>query len=123
MTVGYERIKGLRARGQRRDGAWECNKSRTCPAPVEAAFDAFTSARKRARWLPGVALTVRTATPHKSMRITWPDGTNVEVYFVDKGAKTTVTIQHRKLPSQEEVAKLKAWWSERLDALAELLGG
>src|SRR5574338_1005744 len=31
VTVGYERIKGLRVRGQRLDGSFEASKSRTLP--------------------------------------------------------------------------------------------
>src|SRR5687767_10343667 len=38
VTVGYERIKGLRARGQRRDGSYEASKSRTFDVPVEKLF-------------------------------------------------------------------------------------
>ena len=34
VTVGYERIKGLRAVGQRRDGSFEANKSRTFAVPL-----------------------------------------------------------------------------------------
>lgn len=41
LTVGYERIKGLRARGQRRDGSYEATKSRTFDVPVEELFDAW----------------------------------------------------------------------------------
>src|SRR5687767_11255148 len=38
VTVGYERIKGLRAIGQRRDGGYEANKSRTYNVPVATLF-------------------------------------------------------------------------------------
>ncbi|HJR15886.1 MAG TPA: hypothetical protein VJ808_03450 [Gemmatimonadales bacterium] len=34
VTVGYERIKGLRAIGQRRDGSFEVSKSKTLPVPL-----------------------------------------------------------------------------------------
>src|SRR5262249_51166769 len=34
VTVGYERIRGLRARGQRRDGSYEATKSRTFAVPI-----------------------------------------------------------------------------------------
>ena len=61
VTVGYERIKGLRAVNQRRDGTFEANKSRTFAVPVSRLFDAFHDPRVRARWLPDVKLTVRTA--------------------------------------------------------------
>src|SRR4051812_30391687 len=39
VTVGYERIKGLRARGQRRDGSFETSKSRTFDVPVSQLFE------------------------------------------------------------------------------------
>src|SRR5262245_16026711 len=63
VTVGYERIKGLRAIGQRRDGTYEANKSRTYNVPVETLFDAWANARIRKRWLDGRIGKVRTATP------------------------------------------------------------
>ena len=122
VTVGYERIKGLRAVGQRRDGGYEANKSRTIAAPVERLYRAFHDTRTRRRWLDGVKLTVRTAVPNKSMRITWPDGTSVEVYFVSKGpAKTQVAVQHVKLADQPAAERMKEWWTDRLGALQAML--
>jgi uncharacterized protein YndB with AHSA1/START domain len=124
VTVGYERIKGLRQIGQRRDGGFEATRSRTLAAPVEKIYQAFTQARIRSKWLPGVKLTVRTATPGKSVRMTWPDETSVEVWLIRKGdAKASVHVQHRKLEGREAADRLKAYWAERLDALAELLTG
>ena len=65
---------------------------------------------------------MRTAVPNKSMRITWPDGTSVEVYFVAKGAsKSQVAVQHRKLADKPSVERLKEYWAERLGALQALL--
>jgi len=122
VTVGYERIKGLRAIGQRRDGGFEASKSKVLAAPVARLYRAFSDRRARARWLPGVALTVRTATRDKSMRITWPDGTSVEVYFTRKGpAKSQVSVQHRKLADRGAATRMKAYWAERLAALADRL--
>jgi hypothetical protein len=122
VTVGYERIRGLRAIGQRRAGTWEMTRSRTFPVPVSTLFEAFANARKRARWLPGVKLTIRTAQQDRSMRITWPDGTNVEVGFFPKGeAKSMVAVAHNKLPEKDVADRLKAWWTERLDALREVV--
>jgi hypothetical protein len=122
VTVGYERIRGLRERGQRRSGTWEASKSKTFPVPVETLFDAFANARTRKRWLPGVALKVKTATKPKSMRIQWDDGTSVDLWFQSKGpAKSSVAVQHVKLPAKEAAASRKQFWSERLDALGALL--
>ena len=123
VTVGYERIKGLRAIGQRRNGAWEASKSRTFAASVGEVFRSFHDPRRRSRWMTGAKPTVRSATPGKSMRMTWPDGTTVIVGFTAKGAaKSQVAIQHEKLPDQATAAGMKAYWAERLEALAETLG-
>jgi hypothetical protein len=122
VTVGYERIKGIRAVGQRRSGAWEATRSRTFGVPVATLFRAFHDPRRRSRWLTDVKPEVRTATPGKSMRMTWPDGTSVVVGFTSKGdAKSQVAIQHEKLPDQATLVKMKAYWGERLDKLQEVL--
>ena len=121
VTVGYERIRGLREIGQRRGGAYEANRSRTFPVPAAVLFDAFAKPRTRGRWLKGIKLTMRTATPHRSVRFTWDDGTSVEVWLVAKGDKTAAQIQHRKLASKDAVTRAKEFWGERLDALGEML--
>jgi hypothetical protein len=122
VTVGYERIKGLRAVGQRRDGWFEANKSRTFAVPLDRLYRAFHDARIRARWLPGVDLTVRSATRGKSMRITWTDRTSVVVGFTRLGArKSQVAIQHEKLPDRAAVTRAKEYWTERLDELKNLV--
>jgi uncharacterized protein YndB with AHSA1/START domain len=89
---------------------------------VAKVFRAFSDARLRKTWLPGIKLTVRKATPPKSERITWDDGTSVEVWLVAKGeAKASASVAHTKLASREDAARRKEFWGERLDALAALL--
>jgi hypothetical protein len=106
VAVGYERIKGLREIGQRRSGAYEASRSKTVPVPVGRLYRAFTDARLRNRWLPGVKLTIRKATPDKSVRITWDDDTSVEVWLTSKGdARSSVAVSHRKLTSREDSAR------------------
>ena len=122
VTVGYERIKGLRERGQRRGGEFEATKSKVFAVPLARLYRAFGDARTRARWLPGVRLTIRTATRNKSMRITWPNATSVELYFTGKGAaKAQVHVQHCKLTDQAAAKDMKAYWADRLAALGEVL--
>jgi len=122
VVVGYERIKGLRAIGQRRGGSYEATKSRVFPVPVAKLYAAFTIARNRNRWLPGVTWTVRTATRDKSMRITWPDGTSVEAGFYAKGAaKSSVAIAHVKLKDKADADARKAFWTERFSQLERIL--
>jgi len=122
VTVGYERIKGLRAIGQRRDGAFEATKSKVFAVPLPRLYRAFSDTRTRARWLPNVDLTVRTATRNKSMRITWPDSTSVQLGFSRKGvSKAQVQIQHGKLPDRAAATRTKQYWAERLAALGNVL--
>jgi hypothetical protein len=122
VTVGYERIKGLRAVGQRRDGLFDANKSRTFAVPLATLYRAFHDARIRSRWLPGVDLTVRTATGGKSMRITWPDRTSVEVGFASQGTgKSRVALSHVKLRDKAAATRAKEYWGDRLDALKDVL--
>jgi hypothetical protein len=122
VTVGYERIKGLRAVGQRRDGAFEASKSKTFAVPLARLYRAWSDSRARRTWLQGAKLTIRSSTPNKSIRITWSDGTRVEAMFLGKGpAKSQVAIAHTKLKSKADIAERKAYWDERLRALADVL--
>jgi uncharacterized protein YndB with AHSA1/START domain len=121
VTVGYERIKGLRARGQQRDGTFGATKSRTFNVPVTELFDAWANADVRRRWLKA-GVKVRTATSPKSIRLDWAEGGIIAVGFTAKGkAKSIVALEHTKLRDRETAAKFKEYWSERLDALEELL--
>ena len=122
VAVGYERIKGLRAKGQQRGGEFRASKSKVFPVPVSRLYRAFGDRRTRARWLPGVDLFVRTARRDKSMRISWPDQTSVDVGFYGKGAtKSQVAVSHNKLKNRDAVDRMKRYWAERFDALAAQL--
>lgn len=121
VTVGYERIRGLREKGQRRGGGYDVNKSKTVPVPLARLYAAF-GARQRRAWMPDASPTVRKATRGKSMRLTWEDDTPVDVYFWSKGsAKSQVQLQHRGLAGKEEADRVRAEWAERLSALAAYL--
>jgi uncharacterized protein YndB with AHSA1/START domain len=121
VTVGYERIRGLRDRGQRRGGAYEASKSRTFPVPVGALFDAFANERQRRRWLP-VKIAVRSATPPRRMRLTWDDNTVAVLEFMAKGsAKSAVAVGHLKLPDRSAAEAMKRAWSGYFDRLGQHL--
>ena len=124
VTVGYERIRGLREIGQRlRGGTFDAHKSKTFAVPVSRLYRAFSNRATRARWLPGVELEIRTSIRDQSMRVTWPDGTSLHAYFVAKGPrKSQVALQHAGLPDRRAVAARKEYWSERLEALESVLG-
>jgi hypothetical protein len=122
VTTGYERIKGLRDIGQRRGGGYEANKSKVIAVPLRRLYRAFRDTRVRRRWLGAVVFTVRTATPEKSILVTWADGTPIQFYFESKGAaKSRIVVQHGGLPDKAAAERMKSYWSERLTALQEQL--
>ena len=122
VTVGYERIKGLRARGQRRDGTYEATRSRTFNVSIDTLFDAWADARIRNRWLTDAKVKVRSATKPKYLRLDWKGNTIIAVGFISKGEKkSSVAVQHAKLADKETVDRLKKYWSDQLDNLAGVL--
>jgi hypothetical protein len=124
VTVGYERIKGLREVGQRRSGEYEAGKTKTFGAPVEVLFDAWADPATRRHWLDGLEAEVRRATRPKSLRLRWPDGTVVLVMFTSKGPHRSVAaLTHTKLPDKAALNRTKQYWSERFDVLARVLAG
>lgn len=127
IAVGYERIKGLRGRGQQRDGTFGVNKSRTFNVPVQTLFDAWADPSVRKRWLDGASVKVRTASAPRAIRLDWREqdggtGGIVAVGFSAKGpGKSAVAIDQGKAPDRETANRLKRYWSARFDALGEIL--
>jgi hypothetical protein len=124
VTVGYEQARGIREKHQTPDG-YKISGSKVINAPVKAVFNAWQDEKTRRRWLPDAGFTIRKATPHKSMRITWVDGkTSVDVNFYPKGnGKAQISLQHTKLSDAKAAEKKKAYWSKQLDRLKSLLEG
>ncbi|MEZ4220345.1 MAG: hypothetical protein R3B13_05390 [Polyangiaceae bacterium] len=122
VTVGFERITGLRGVGQRRDGAYDANKTRTLDAPVAKVFGMLSNATQRKRWMGDGFVRTRSSVANKSLRADWSDGTQVNFFLVAKApTKTSLAVQHTKLPSSADVTRAKREWGERFDALARLL--
>jgi hypothetical protein len=121
ITNSYEQRIGRRGKHQKADG-YQIGVSKTLDVPIERAFAAWTEESLRATWLSEPRLVVRRATPPKSMRITWPDGTTVSAMFYAKGAdRSQVTVNHEKLPTPEAGEAMKTFWRDALDALQRAL--
>jgi hypothetical protein len=121
VAVGYERIRGLRARGQQRDGSFGATKSRTFPVPVTRLFQAWSEPAQRSAWL-GPGTRVRTATTPKSLRLALGDGSIVAVGFTAKGSdRSVVAVEHAKLADRAAADRVRIEWAERFDALAQVL--
>jgi hypothetical protein len=118
ITASYELTRGLREVGEKDDG-FAITASKTVAVPVERLYEAVVSESARTGWLPDARLTERTATPPRSARFDWADGsTRVHVTFLARGdAKSTVAVEHRRLPDAGEANRMKMYWRERLGAL------
>jgi uncharacterized protein YndB with AHSA1/START domain len=123
ITIGYERSRGLRAKHQTLTGSYQVSVSKTFPIGVGKLFRAFTEARQRNEWLERGMLKVRTTLRNRSARFDYRDGTSrVVAYFDPKDrSKTTVTVQHEKLPDAGAVEEMRAMWKEHLKRLAAVL--
>jgi hypothetical protein len=123
ITVGYERARGMRAKYQSLGGSFQVSVSKTFPMGVGKLFRAFAEAPQRNKWLERGTLKVRTTLKNRSVRFDFRDGTSrVVVAFDPKGrSKTTVAVQHERLPDARAVEEMRGMWKEHLKRLAEVL--
>ena len=99
--------------------------SKTVAVPVERLYAAFLDEALRARWLPGVTLRLRTATPHRTARFDFEAGASrLAVGFTVKGeGRSSVAMEHERLPDAETADRQKAFWRERMQELRRVLEG
>jgi len=123
IAVPYEHERGLREKFQKCDGEFAASGSRTLSVPLSKSYDAWTDEKLRQRWLPNARIEITTATKNKSLRAKWNgEASRLSVNFYPKGAgKCQVAVDHMKLPSSKECAKMKAYWFEALNRLQEIL--
>lgn len=122
ITVGYEQARGMRLPGQRPDGTFDANASKTIARGAQEVFPHLAEDALRSAWL-GEGWHVTTATAPKRVRLRSEDGSRavLEVTAVSP-VKTRVSVQHAKLPDPDTVAEKKTFWREALDRLAASLG-
>jgi len=125
VTVGYERIKGLRELGQVGDGVYQGSASKTFPVPVERLYAAWTDEAERDAWLPAGTLALRGAQGDRSARFDLGDGSGIlALWFTDKGpGKSSVQLQNEKLPSKEATVTFRDTWKAHFAELAAYLKG
>lgn len=119
VTVGYERLTGKRAMGQRCDGAFSASASRTVDGDMDDAL---------ARWLAVVdgmtefGEAFAETEPRQSRSEKWrywridlEDGSKVSVTICDKtGGKAIVGVSHEKLADADAAERAKAFWKTLL---------
>lgn len=117
VTVGYERITGLRLPGQMKDGTFTVSRTRTLPVSVDEARQIFEDEAALAAITPGLTLS-RTSRPGvKTPRFSVADATGTplgQVTFTADPVKTgaRLAVTHEKLPTANAAEAWKAYWAD-----------
>lgn len=123
VTVGYERITGLRVPGQRPDGTFSVSRSRLLDVDRDALRALLDDDAGRADLAPGLTLVPRSRPGVKSPRFGVSDGDGahgVAMFSLDPaGSRLRLTVTHERLGSAAEGELWKEFWADWLAALAD----
>ncbi|NND02993.1 MAG: hypothetical protein HKN91_09415 [Acidimicrobiia bacterium] len=117
VTVGYERIVGIRLPYQMPDGTFTANKSRTVEVDGDVLRKNLLESEHRSDMFPGQETTLRSKPESKVVRL--GIGLGVALISIDPkpDGRSKVTVAHEGLPTYEDVAEWKFFWTEWLNAL------
>ena len=126
VTVRYEMAIGRRTPGQRPDG-FEATGAKTIKAGPDRVLEAVLDETLRDRWI-GRSLRIRkanenrTASAYATVRFDWEDPEQrIVISLADKGDRTAVSLAHQRMPDKATADAMKAFWRQRLAALAALV--
>lgn len=119
VTVGYERLTGRRAMGQRCDGAFSASASRTLTGNMDDALANWLAVVDGMTEFDGVFAEVE---PRQSQSENWrywrvdlDNGSKVNVTICDKvGGKAIVAVGHEKLADADAATRAKEFWKPLL---------
>jgi hypothetical protein len=117
VTVGYERITGIRLPYQQPDGTFSAGKSRTVTADAALLRDVLLDEGDRTSLFPGIDTELRSRPTAKTLRVGIGPGT-AQIAIEDLGeGRAKISIAHDKLPSPDAVEEWKAYWGDWLEAV------
>jgi hypothetical protein len=117
ITVGYERITGLRLPYQQADGSFTVSKSPTVNVDAAELRERLLSDAGRAELLPGLKTILRSRSSAKVLRLEMDLGIALLTIEPKPGGKTKVTVEHQQLPTPAAVDQWREHWTEWLAAL------
>lgn len=117
VTVGYERITGLRLPYQRSDGTFTAAKSKTITVDPQLLRKVLLHPGDHNDLFPGEPTELRSKPTAKSIRIGIGDGVALFTVEPKDADRCKVTVTHEKLPALEDVERWRFYWSEWLAAL------
>jgi hypothetical protein len=122
VTVGYERITGLRLPHQRSDGTFTANKSLTVVVDADRLRQLLLNDDDRDDLFGGEPTELRSRPASKSIRLKVGPGVALISLESKPNGRTRVSVAHEKLPSFDDVAEWKFFWTDWIEALDEFGG-
>lgn len=122
VTVGYERIRGLRLPYQNHDGTFTAARSKTVDVDADAVRAMLLDDHDRAALFPAFAVELRSRPTTKALRFAIAD-TTLEVSLAPTATgRTKVSVAHSRLSTADDVALWRQFWADWIDALDALDG-
>ncbi len=119
VTVGYERITGIRLPYQQADGTFTANKSRTVSGDADALRSMLLDADSRSDLFAGLSTELKSKPTSKAIRLAIGPGV-AAVYIEDRTeGRAKITVAHEGLPHAESVDEWKFFWSDWLEAIGD----
>jgi hypothetical protein len=124
VTVGYERIAGLRLPGQMPDGTFSVSRSRVLALPAELLRAALLDDTGRVDLFPGLDTVLRSKPASKALRFAASRaGRSLGslLFSMDPllDGRLRVTVTHDKLTSADAGERWKPYWADWLAAVAQ----
>jgi len=120
ITVGYERARGMRAVHETSRG-FEVSVSRTIHATPDVVWPWLAEESRRDRWIESGMVRLAASRAGRWVRFSVVDDrSSVRIVLDSKGLdRSVVTVTHGRLADADDVAKQRAAWRPRLDALRQ----
>ena len=119
ITVGYERITGLRLPYQMPDGTFTATKTRTLAVAPQELREMLLDSERRTDLFPGLETELRSGPTSKAIRLKIGPGIAL-VSLEPRGQDgTTITVAHEQLPAFELVEEWKHYWAAWFDTLQD----
>ncbi len=123
VTVGYERITGLRLPNQGRDGTFTATKTRTMTVDAGMLREMLLDPGDRSDLFPGVDTDLRSRPGSKTIRLGIGPGVAQIALDPLSDGRVRVSVSHERVSSPEEIQVWKAYWSDWLEAVDNGMSG
>lgn len=117
VTGGYERITGLRLPYERPDGTFTAGKTKTVAVDAVSLREMLLDDVQRDHLFPGQTHELRSRPDVKALRVAIGPGVAQFGLTPKADGRTSVSVQHAKLPTYDLVQEWKFYWEEWLDAI------